>query len=153
MQLVEAKFREQDDVCDSQFAKYGGLDAQPLHFNVRKKHCLDFETYSPAVSLMCGLSGLQSPLEKVRRIKEACGRLSTIVSAVDGNPIGADDLLPLFGYIASCAQVPKFYSQVQFMELFTGEEANCGEAGYYLAMTQSCVSYIMEMDGQEKTTT
>jgi len=153
MQLVEIKFKEQDDICDSQFSQFGGLDSKPLQFNVRAKHCLDFETYSPAVSLMCGFSGLQSPLEKVRRIKEACGRLSTTISAVDGNPIGADDLLPLFSYIAACAQVPKFYSQVQFMELFTGEEANCGEAGYYLAMTQSTVSYIMQMNGEEITTT
>ena len=31
------------------------------------------------------------------------------------------------------------------MELFTGEEANCGEEGYYIALTHSTVSYILEM--------
>ena len=60
-------------------------------------------------------------------------------------PIGADDLLPLFCYVAACAQVPKMYSQVQFMELFTGEEENCGEAGYYIALAHSTVSYILTM--------
>ena len=37
-----------------------------MQFNVRDKFVLDIESYSPAVSLMCGLSGLQSPLEKVQ---------------------------------------------------------------------------------------
>jgi len=122
-------------------------------FNVRPKFALDFETYSPVVSLMCGLSGLQSPIEKVKRVKEACGRLSAIIQHQSSNPIGADDLLPLMTYIAACSQVPKMYSQVQFMELFTGEEANCGEAGYYIAMTQSTVAFTIEMNGKDLTTT
>ena len=138
---------------DAQFNKFGGLESRPAMFNVRPKFALDFETYSPVVSLMCGLSGLQSPIEKVKRVKEACGRLSAIIQHQSSNPIGADDLLPLMTYIAACSQVPKMYSQVQFMELFTGEEANCGEAGYYIAMTQSTVAFTIEMNGKDLTTT
>jgi hypothetical protein len=59
---------------------------------------------------------------------------------------GADDLLILFTYIITYADVPYLLAEMNFMDDYMDDKHRCMMTGYYLATTQASTELIMTHD-------
>eukprot|EP00658_Telonema_sp_P-2_P024007 TRINITY_DN19631_c0_g1_i1.p1 TRINITY_DN19631_c0_g1~~TRINITY_DN19631_c0_g1_i1.p1 ORF type:complete len:356 (+),score=100.98 TRINITY_DN19631_c0_g1_i1:375-1442(+) len=145
MEQLEKMNRVEDTQCDVQLSMIGGPRADAAVFKVGASLQLGSEAFSTVIGVMSNFPGIQPPLQKAQKLKQVCSELGQLITSVTGRPPGADEILPLFVYVVACAQVPKFVSQVRFMELFLVdyEAYDADEETYYIALARSAADFFL----------
>lgn len=146
LEVLQTVHAVEDTQCERQMELIGGCGADPNKFRVRKDLQLPYEHYDAVHALMANFSGIQVPLQKAKKLKQVCSELARIITTQTGRPPGADELLPLFVYVVACSQVPKFMSQVRFMELFLVDDCSyeADEETYYIALARSASDFFLQ---------
>jgi len=107
--------------------------------------------YHRAIKTIRKLSYLKSPRDKLGCILQT---FKEIISDV-GNfweryerevVVGADDLVPIFAYVVLNSNIPKIFSEMNFIGEFATDSDMNGKYGYVFATFQISVEIVMRLD-------
>eukprot|EP01083_Nonionella_stella_P172169 589994_1 len=129
--------------------------------SVDNSHCEEeCDPYVEAIQEFRQIVTEPSPIGKLRVLQSVAEVVCACVDEFRGNSeeegvppaqICADDLLSIFCYIVTRADVPLLVAQTHFMEDFIPTTMQAGQAGYYLATLRAAVTLLPSLELQSCT--
>jgi len=107
--------------------------------------------YYRAIKTLQKISELKSPRDKLgcilQTFKETIQCVSDFWDPLDKEPVvGADDLVPIFAYVILKSQIPKLFSEMNFIWEFANDYEMNGKYGYGFATFQIGVEAVARLD-------
>jgi len=107
--------------------------------------------YYTAIKTLQKICDLKSPRDKLgcilQTFKDTIQCVSDYWEPRDREPVvGADDLVPIFAYVILRAQIPKLFSEMNFIWEFANDHEMNGKFGYGFATFQIGVEAVARLD-------
>ncbi len=116
-------------------------------FKIENKHQSPSQWQSVVNILTRGVGQSTLPCNKLCAVVDAgkeVARLSKIES--DGDPLGADDFLPIFIYCVVRAEIERPCALAILLRNLCDENQLLGEIGYYLSSFEAAIAYVHDLD-------
>ncbi|XP_062573400.1 VPS9 domain-containing protein 1-like [Saccostrea cucullata] len=136
------------------------MNSLPEALGVKKKlqlqshdQDLTYIPYKPAIEELQTISSQVTLLGKleclVKSSRLICRCVEEYYSNADKSPsIGADDLLPILGYVIIRTGLPQIVSECSILEEFIHEGYIMGEEGYCLTSVQTALQYLTSLSAK-----
>ncbi|CAH0482449.1 unnamed protein product [Peronospora belbahrii] len=115
------------------------------------KPCMRNEVvWSMAEDELRRINSFRSPGDKINCIVRCCGVIFSVLNlsrGESGSRPGADDFLPVFIYIVLHSQIPRLYSNCEYISAYRNQADLMSKAGYCFVNLRSALEFIMVMDG------
>ncbi|ETL50097.1 hypothetical protein, variant 2 [Phytophthora nicotianae] len=115
------------------------------------KPCMRNEVvWSMAEDELRRINSFRSPGDKINCIVRCCSVIFSVLNLSrgdSGSRPGADDFLPVFIYIVLHSQIPRLYSNCEYISAYRNQADLMSKAGYCFVNLRSAVEFITAMDG------
>ncbi|KAF4317204.1 hypothetical protein G195_009409 [Phytophthora kernoviae 00238/432] len=115
------------------------------------KPCMRNEVvWSMAEDELRRINSFRSPGDKINCIVRCCSVIFSVLNLSrgdSGSRPGADDFLPVFIYIVLHSQIPRLYSNCEYISAYRNQADLMSKAGYCFVNLRSAIEFIMVMDG------
>ncbi|CCI45176.1 unnamed protein product [Albugo candida] len=114
------------------------------------KECMRNEiVWSMAQDELRRINGVRSPGDKIGCIERCCCVIFSVLSlsrgASDSRP-GADEFLPLLIYIVLRSQIPRLYSNCEYITAYRNPADLMTKSGYCLVNLRSALEFLIALD-------